>query len=145
MAQINPEDPVRVIMSAPVASIEANATLADLAGLLTVELVGAVTIMNGDQIEGIVSERDIVRALAAGASPDDVWAADVMTTEPITFDLDEPIANVAERMLDEGVRHMPVVSGGRVVGIVSERDVLHVLSAAWRRTQSPGARQAATE
>ena len=135
VVQINPEDPVRVVMSAPVASIEPNATLADMAGMLAKELVGALPILEGDKIEGIVSERDLVRAIAAGASCDDVWAADVMTTEPVTVELDEPIANVAERMLDEGVRHMPVVSGGRVVGIVSERDVLQVLSASWRRTR----------
>jgi CBS domain-containing protein len=133
MVHHRPEDPVRVVMSVPVASIEPNATLADLAGKLAVEQVGAVAITTDDKIEGIVSERDLVRAIAAGATCDDVWAADVMTIEPVAVDADEPIESVATLMLDEGVRHVPVVSDGRVVGIVSQRDVLQVLTAAWQR------------
>jgi CBS domain-containing protein len=133
MVHHRPEDPVRVVMSVPVASIEPNATLADLAGKLAAEQVGAVAIMTDDKIEGIVSERDLARAIAAGATCDDVWAADVMTIEPLAVDADEPIERVATLMLDEGVRHVPVVSDGRVVGIVSQRDVLQVLTAAWQR------------
>lgn len=60
------------------------------------------------------------------------WAADVMADEPVYVDVDDPIASVAERMLDEGVRHVPVVSDGRVLGVVSVRNALRVLADAWR-------------
>jgi signal-transduction protein with cAMP-binding, CBS, and nucleotidyltransferase domain len=142
MVDDRPEDPVRVVMSVPVARIEPNSTLADVAGKLAAEHVGAVAIMTDDEIEGIVSERDLARAIAAGTACDDVWAADVMTIGPVTVDVDEPIANVATLMLDEGVRHVPVMRDGRVVGIVSERDVLRVLNAAWQWARESGSRRA---
>jgi CBS domain-containing protein len=137
----HPEDPVHAVMSVPVASIEPNATLADLAGKLAAEHVGALAIMTDERIEGIVSERDLARAIAAGATCDDVWSADVMTIEPVTVDADEPIANVATLMLDEEVRHVPVVRDGAVVGIVSERDVLRVLNSTWQETRRASAQR----
>jgi CBS domain-containing protein len=137
-----PDDPVRAVMSSPVACIEPNATLADLALKLAAVHVGAVAILADGKIAGIVSERDLARAIAAGATCDDVWAADVMTTEPVTVDADEPIANVATLMLGEGVRHVPVVSDGDVMGIVSERDVLRVLNSEWHRTREGAMRRA---
>ena len=133
MGLIQPGDPVRVLMSIPVASVDPTISLADLAAKLEIEGVGAVVVMTGDRLEGVVSERDIVRALSAGGDPTEVWAADVMSDEPLYVDLDDPILIVAERMLDEGVRHVPVVSDGRVMGVVSIRDALRVLADAWRR------------
>lgn len=133
MGLIQPDDPVRVLMSTPVASVDPTISLADLAAKLEIEGVGAVVVMTGDRLDGVVSERDIVRALSAGGDPTEVWAADVMADEPLYVDLDDPILVVAERMLDEGVRHVPVVSDGRVMGVVSIRDALRVLADAWRR------------
>jgi len=135
MAIIRPDDPIRVLMSMPVASVEPTMSLADLAATLETEGVGAVTVMTGDHLDGVVSERDIVRALSAGGDPTEVWAADVMTDEPVYVDIDDPIVIVAERMLDEGVRHVPVVSDGRVLGVVSVRDAPRVLADAWRRAR----------
>ncbi|HVM54140.1 MAG TPA: CBS domain-containing protein [Acidimicrobiales bacterium] len=133
MGLIRPDDPVRVLMSTPAASADPNVSLFDLAATLEAEGVGAVTLMTADHLDGVVSERDIVRALAAGCDPADVWAADVMAGEPLYADLDDPIVIVAERMLDQGVRHMPVVQDGRVLGVVSMRDALRVFTEAWRR------------
>ncbi len=59
-----------------------------------------------------------------------------MTGEPVYVDPDEPIITVAERMLDEGVRHLPVVSDGQVIGVVSVRDALRAAArTAWRRAR----------
>lgn len=134
MSLIRPDDPVRVLMSMPVARIEPDVSLADVAAKLAAECVGALAVMSGDHLDGVVSERDIVRAVAAGGDPTEVWTADVMADEPVYVDVDDPIASVAERMLDEGVRHVPVVSDGRVLGVVSVRDALRVLADAWRRS-----------
>lgn len=141
MALIRPDDPVRVLMSMPIAWIEPDVSLADLATKLAVEGVGALAVMSGDHLDGVVSERDIVRALAAGGDPTEVWAADVMADEPVYADVDDPILSVAERMLDEGVRHVPVVSDGRVLGVVSVRDALRVFADAWRRSPEGETRQ----
>jgi CBS domain-containing protein len=108
---------------------------------LEAEAVGAVAVMSGDHLDGVVSERDIVRALSAGGDPADVWAGDVIAEEPVYVDPDEPIITVAERMLDEGVGHVPVVSEGHVVGVVSVRDALRVRAEAWHRGRASAAPQ----
>lgn len=130
---LEPTDAVEALMSIPVAWVEPDMSLIDLASALEREAVGAVAVMSGDHLDGVVSERDIVRALSSGGDPAEVWAGDVMAEHPVLADPDEPIITVAERMLDEGVRHVPVVREGHVVGVVSVRDALRVLADAWRR------------
>ncbi len=134
MPIIRPDDPVRLLVSEPIARIEPGASLTDLATKLDLEQVGALVVMSGDRLEGVVSERDIVRALAAGCDPSDVWASDVMADVPADVDEDDSIVIAAETMLDEGVRHLPVMSDGRTLGVVSVRDVLRVFTDEWRRS-----------
>jgi CBS domain-containing protein len=67
------------------------------------------------------------RALAEGADPDEVWAADVMTEPVMWVTPDDTTSSVAELMELGGVRHVPVREGARAVGMVSVRDVLDVL------------------
>ena len=133
MSIVEPSDPIRVLATWPVVSADATTSLADLAERLQTESIGAVTVMTGNSLEGIVSERDVVRALAVNGDPVDVWAADVMTEQPLGIDGDDTIVEAAERMLDEGVRHLPVITDGQLAGIVSVRDVLRVFSDDWRR------------
>jgi CBS domain-containing protein len=130
---IHPDDPIRLLVSSSTASIEPTATLRELAVKLERECVGALVVMPDESVSGVVSERDVVRAVAVGGELDEVWAADVMTEEPVRVDLDETIADAAERMLAEAVRHLPVVDGARLVGVVSIRDVLQVFVDEWRR------------
>jgi len=137
MAIIRPEDPIRVLISVPMVSTTPESSLAELAAKLEVEQVGAVAVISGDHLDGVVSERDIVRALAAHGDPADVWAADVMAEAPVRVDADDSILTAAELMLDEGVRHLPVMSDGHVLGVVSVRDVLRVFTDSWRRLARP--------
>jgi CBS domain-containing protein len=132
---LEPDDPIGALMSTPVAWVEPTVSLMEVAATLEAEGVGAAAVLSGDHFDGVVSERDVVRALSRGGVPSDVWVVDVMTAEPVYVDPDEPIITVAERMLDEGVRHLPVVSDGQVVGVVSVRDALRVLADAWRRAR----------
>jgi CBS domain-containing protein len=133
VAIIRPEDPIRLLVSVPMVTIESNASLAELAAKIAVEQVGAVAVMSGNHLEGVVSERDIVRAVAAHGEPEDVWAADVMSGEPVRIDGEDSILAAARLMLDEGVRNLPVMSDDHVLGVVSVRDVLRVLTDAWQR------------
>jgi|HigsolmetaAR202D_1030399.scaffolds.fasta_scaffold26488_1 CBS domain-containing protein len=137
MPIIHPDDPVRLVASEPVVTVEPTVTLSDLATKLELARVGAVAVTSDGRLDGVISERDLVRAVAARADPDDVWAADAMSDTPVRVDADEPIIVAAERMLDEGVRHLPVMADGEVVGIVSIRDVLEVLVSDWKRTHHP--------
>lgn len=76
---------------------------------------------------GLVSERDINRALAVGLHPDTTRASDVMTIDLASARAEETIVQVATRMLANGIRHVPVTDGDALVGVVSERDVLGAL------------------
>ena len=133
MPIVRPDDPVRLVSSLPVISIEPSATVADLAGELERQQVGVLGVTTGAGIEGVVSERDLVRAVAARADPDDVWAADLMSEELVRIDGDEPVWAAAELMLETGRRHLIIVVDGKIDGVVSIRDLLAVFSDEWGR------------
>ena len=111
------------VMTGSVASIDAQATLRQAAKALTIAEVGTLVIMDDAEIAGIVSERDIIRALADGVAPDVGRVADVMTHDPRYLTLGDRVATAAEIMLDAGIRHLPVIEEGELVGIVSIRDL----------------------
>ena len=137
MSIISPDDPIRLLASVPAVTVEPHSTLADLAVRLEDEQIGAVAVSAGDHLEGVVTERDLVRAIAGRSDPADTWAADVMAEDPVTIDGDEPIIVAAELMLDTHVRHLVIVGDGEMLGVVSIRDVLDVLTRTWRRTADP--------
>jgi len=107
-------------------SIEPTATLAAAAKVLTARRIGAVVILGaGGRLAGILSERDIVRTIAArGAEALALPVGQAMTRDVATCDEDETCASIMERMTAGRFRHMPVMTGGQVVGIVSIGDVV---------------------
>ena len=132
MALLRPEDPIRVLASTPVTSVDPDMPLEELTNVLDADGVGAVVVVQGGRVDGVVSERDVVRAIATRVDPSRVPTADFMSIVPSTIDGDEPIVTAAERMVSEGIRHLPVTIDGSVQGIVSMRDVLGVLIDDWR-------------
>jgi CBS domain-containing protein len=125
--------PVRIAMAVPAVSIDPARTLRRAARELDDEDIGALVVVGPGGLAGLLSERDIVRALASGADPDVTSVASVMTKDPLLVDADTPIEAVADLMGNTGVRHLPVVAGHDVVGMISIRDVLDVV----RRGQTP--------
>lgn len=123
-----PEDPVRKIMMWPVACVEGGASLGDAAEELSAEDVGALLVFEGGTLAGLISERDVVRHLAEHTDPDQLNVRDVMTVDLLTARSDDSILTVADRLLTQGVRHLPVVDAGTISGMVSARDVLRVLA-----------------
>jgi CBS domain-containing protein len=111
-----------LVADAPV-SVGEKMTLRSLAGTLSELAMGCALVRRGDDWVGIISERDVVAALAADADPDAVWAADVMTEEIVTAGADETVLDAARRMSHRDVRHLMVVDDGVVVGMVSMRDL----------------------
>jgi CBS domain-containing protein len=109
-----------------VVTIEPNASLAQAVDLLTDKRIGAALILGADRrIAGIISERDIVRALAArGAAALDEPVSQTMTRKVETCNESETVANIMERMTAGKFRHMPVVDQGRLVGVVSIGDIV---------------------
>lgn len=102
-----------------------DATLAEVARELTARKIGAVVIMHGDTLAGILSERDVVRHIAAkGADALGATASSAMTQTVETCALDDLIDDVMARMTRSRFRHLPVVHEGRLAGLVSIGDVV---------------------
>jgi len=86
--------------------------------------VSALPVYRRHRLVGILTERDMVAALADGADPTTARVADYMTDRPITIHPDEGLEAAARRMATLGVRHLPVVEDGRQLGMLSIRDLL---------------------
>jgi CBS domain-containing protein len=122
-----PMSRVRAVMMWPVAIVDGGATLTEVAEALAAEEIGALCVTEEGRLAGIVSERDVVAHVAAGADPAHLTAGDVMSTELVTASPDDSILLAARAMQEAQVRHLPVVDGSRIAGIVSMRDLFTVL------------------
>ncbi len=110
-------------MSESLVTVGRNATVAEAAQVMSIGHVGAALVVEGDTLHGIFTERDIVRALAAEHDAAGHAVTAWMTKDPVTMAPDASIAEALDRMLDAGFRHIPITEGGRLLGIVSLRDL----------------------
>ena len=86
--------------------------------------VGALLVMNEDRLVGIISERDLLRAMADGMDPRFTPTSVCMTPHPSTIEPEAEAAEAAARMVERRVRHLPVVRRGSLLGVISARDLL---------------------
>lgn len=106
-------------------SVAPDTRVQDALGLMTDKNVGAVLVMRQDALVGILSERDITRNLALqGADAANAPVGDVMTARPVCVGPTQTIDECMALMTDKRVRHLPVIDGGRVVGLVSIGDAV---------------------
>jgi CBS domain-containing protein len=116
------------IMSTKLISVEPGATVAEAATVMGERHVGSALVMEGGQLVGIFTERDIVRALSqhfdAPGHPVSTW----MTRNPVTISPQAAIQEALDLMLSRGFRHLPVEDGGRVIGIISIRDLSEAIA-----------------
>ena len=119
---------VRDLPPGQLLSVDPEATVAEVARRMRTDDADSVAVMSGDRLVGIITERDLVRAIADGLDPHQAKADVVMTADPATVDPDEDVAMVAVKMMRLGVRHLPVVNkAGKAVGLVSARNLVAVL------------------
>ena len=112
------------IMHTDVKSANAEDTFADVAKLMRTNGISSVVVLEGKKLGGIVTERDIVNLVAAGGDPHSVKVAHGMTRRDIeTVAPKTDIAAAADHMATRNIRHLPVVDKGKVVGIISIRDL----------------------
>lgn len=116
--------PVTTVMHRSTVSVRPDMSLQQVADTLAREEVGAVVVQGVNGLVGIVSERDIVRAIADGADLESDRASDVMTYDVVSVESVAAIDVVARIMIDGAIRHLPVIDSGGPVGIVSIRDLL---------------------
>lgn len=106
-------------------SIAPKRTVADACAALEERRVGALVVCDGDRVAGVFSERDVVRALAAdGAAALNRPVADYMTAKVIFAEPKEEMSALMSRMTDRRIRHLPVLEGERLVGVISIGDVV---------------------
>src|SRR5438067_371075 len=86
--------------------------------------ISALPVVQHERLVGIVTERDITRAVAEEMDPNTATVADIMTQHPLVATPNEDAQAVATRMLEHGIRHLPVVDGHRLLGVISARDLL---------------------
>jgi CBS domain-containing protein len=113
------------IMSSDVLSVPPDATLPAAAAEMSARRVGAVLVLEEDRLVGILTERDILRAVADGRVEGST-VADLMTRHPETIEPSESTDTAATLMIHGGFRHLPVLDAEKVVGIVSIRDVMRI-------------------
>jgi CBS domain-containing protein len=99
-------------------------SLSDAAGRMQFYEVGSLVVFDQRQLAGIITERDLVRAMSDGVDPERVPVRRYMTENPQVVDPDTEVDEAVRTMIDLGIRHLPVVEGERVVGMVSVRDLL---------------------
>jgi CBS domain-containing protein len=119
---------VRDLPPGPLLSVEPETALAEVARQMRTGDSDSVAVMSQGRLVGIITERDLVRAIADGIDPHEVRADVVMTADPATVDADEDVAMVAVKMMRLGIRHLPVVNkAGKPVGLVSARNLVAIL------------------
>jgi CBS domain-containing protein len=115
---------VRDSMTADPKTVAASAPVSEAARLMASEDVGSLPVVEGDELVGIVTDRDlVVQVVARGEDPDTVRVLDVYSKAPVVATPEEPLDEALQRMASEQVRRLPVVSDGRLVGILAQADV----------------------
>ena len=106
--------------------VPSHSRLGDVARSMRLDNIGAMVVSSGQQpLAGIVTERDIVHAIGVGGpAAVNLTAAEVMTSPAPTCSPDDRLTEVMQTMLQQRIRHLPLVEGGRLVGMVSMGDVI---------------------
>jgi CBS domain-containing protein len=119
-----------------VQSVEPGAKLADAVKILSERRIGAVLVLSQGRIEGILSERDIVRVLGErGAGVLDEPVSSVMTRKVVSCREKDTVSEIMETMTLGKFRHLPVVEDGKVVGLISIGDVVKWRVSEYEREQ----------
>jgi CBS domain-containing protein len=112
------------LMSRNLLAVAPEDTLGEAAERMTDEGVGSAVVLDGGRLIGILTERDVLRAVAGRVHSSDARVREWMTEDPIVAGEETTAAESLETMMMHGFRHLPIVEDGRVVGIVSMRDVM---------------------
>jgi CBS domain-containing protein len=113
-------------MSRSLLTVEPGLGLEAVAERMVAKDVGAVLVIDNGRLVGILTERDIMRAVADGIT-DETLVSDWMTRDPETMGPDETTRQAAVLMIHGGFRHMPIMDGDEVVGMLSIRDLMRIV------------------
>lgn len=106
-------------------SIVPDASVYDALQMMAEKKVGALMVMTGDQVNGILSERDCVRKVdLEGRTSRAIKVGDIMTSKVISVKVTEKLEECMATMIEKNIRHLPVYDGEQLLGLISVRDVL---------------------
>lgn len=115
---------VKDVMTPGPTSIASDAPVVEAARRMASENVGSLPVVEGDSLVGMVTDRDIVlQVVAKDLDPNKVAVSDVCSQSPVTAEPEEALDEALQRMAKEQVRRLPVVSAGRLVGILAQADI----------------------
>jgi CBS domain-containing protein len=117
--------PVSEQMTTPVRTIDPDVVVADAARLLWDEQIGSLLV--DDDERAILTESDVVRGVAEGRDPETTPVHALATPDPVTVPVDATVGDATGLMTDHGVKKLPVVQGGEMVGIITTTDIARVL------------------
>ncbi len=120
---------VRDVMTPAVVTESRHDSLSSAAEIMWRQQTGSLLVTEAGQIVGIITERDLLRAVALGADPERTTVDEAMTAEVYTVPPDTQLQEAARAMAARWIRHLPVVDGGQLLGVVSMRDVTGVFAA----------------
>lgn len=106
-------------------SITPDSTVYEALELMARHNTGALMVVSGNKVEGIISERDCVRKVdLAGKSAKTTMISEIMTSKVIYIEANQPLEECMALMIDKNIRHLPVYDGKEFLGLISVRDVL---------------------
>jgi len=120
---------VRDVMTEATVTESPQDSLRSAAERMWRQQTGSLLITDSGHLLGIITERDVLRAVALGADPDKATVDDAMTADLYTVTPEMPLQDAAREMAARWIRHLPVVDSGRLLGVVSMRDVTGVFAA----------------
>ncbi len=112
------------LMSPTIVAGDPRQSLPEAAARMRAERVSALALVVEDSIVGILTERDLMRAMAEGREPASIHVSEYMTQSPQTIESSEAATSAAALMIRHGIRHLPVTRDGRLAGFLSARDLL---------------------
>lgn len=116
-----------IIEGHPLFHVPSTASVRDVARTMSERNIGAIAVLDSGKLVGIFSERDVLtRIVAEGRNPDDTRVESVMTRDIIVAAPADDINEALQKMHECNCRHLPIVQGGNLVGMISIRDLLQV-------------------
>jgi CBS domain-containing protein len=115
---------VRDLATRPAVVCTGDESLTEIAARMHREGISAIAVERRGRLDGIITERDLVRAIERGCPPDSTPASACMTRGPMTVRPSDSLVDAAQLMRALEVRHLPVVEADRIVGLLSARDLL---------------------
>ena len=120
--------PVKAVMSKALLKIDGKSTIQEAAKVMKRERVGSVLVTQGNQISGIITETDIIQKLVAtNLDPGHTLVEMIMTSPLLTIEANRSVLEANDLMDRKHVRHLGVTEQGKIVGMISVRDLLHPL------------------